>query len=277
MIRMKTIAGLIAALPGIAIAQDVPAPNTIRVVATGKASTPPDFATIDMTIRGEGRTPDAATKSLADRQKAIFGALRKLDPKMTVNTGSIAFREVRTGRCDTSGGMLGLDLAGAADAMEVMTDDLSIESNSGVPAQPKGPCRLSGHIAQSETEIVMASVKDAGTAVGLSGRLGAANARIGSFGLRDTAAAIRSASADAMRNARIRAELLATASGSRLGALISVMDNDAGGRDAFYRPMGIAPPMVLMSVQAPPPVEVAVSPKPVETNAQLIVTFAIVK
>ncbi|QQV78691.1 SIMPL domain-containing protein [Sphingomonas aliaeris] len=277
MIRMNTIAVVLAIVPGAAIAQDVPSPNTIRVIATGKASTPPDVATIDMTIRGEGRTPDAATKSLADRQKAIFGALQKLDPKLTVNTGSIGFREVRIGRCDANGGMLGLDLADAAERMEAMTDDLSTGANSGVPAQPKGPCRLSGHIAQSETEIVMASVKDAGTAVGLAGRLGAANARIGSFGLRDTAAAIRSASADAMRNARIRAELLATASGSRLGALISVMDNDVGGRDAFYRPLGIAPRIVMTSVQASPPVEVAVSPKPVETNAQLIVTFAIVK
>ena len=83
-----------AALPLSAPAQDVGRfpnrPNTIVVSASGKIETAPDFATIALTIRGQGKTPDAATTALAAKQTAIFEGLRRLDPKAEVRIGCAA-------------------------------------------------------------------------------------------------------------------------------------------------------------------------------------------
>ncbi|WP_404370326.1 SIMPL domain-containing protein [Sphingomonas sp. MMS24-J45] len=249
-------------------------PNTILVSASGKVETAPDIATMTLSIRGEGKTPDAATAALAVKQKAIFAGLRGLDPKLEVRTGDIGFREVRGGNCtnfaDSDGAM---SMAQMADDLSDAATMASTDAASGPSdANTKGPCRVVGHRATTETSIRIASVKDAGTAVGLAGRLGATNAHVENFGLRDDTAAARRALDQAMANARTQAAALAAASGSKLGPVVSIMNGDVGARS---RVMAMESYSMMMPAVAAPPIVVDITPTPVETSAQLVVTFAL--
>ncbi|MEG3122680.1 SIMPL domain-containing protein [Sphingomonas sp. GB1N7] len=262
---------ILAGLPFSATAQDLARPNTILISASGKAETPPDIATLSLTMRGEGKTPDAATTALSGKQKAVFAGLQKLDPKMIVRTGSVSIREVRKGDCN--GSMATDAMTMMADNLEAMADEMDTGGNSG---SSKGPCRIVGALAETRTEIVLTSIKDAGTAVGLAGRLGAASAEIQGFGLRDQAPALQRALFEAMANARAKAEIVARASGAKLGALVSVVDGDSNIRNRYA-----SAPQEMVLYNAPPslmqPVALAIAPTPVETTAQLVVSFAIEK
>ncbi len=273
----KSLLLLLAVIPSPLSAQamvdSLARPNTILVSASGKVETAPDMATMALSIRGEGKTPDAATAALAAKQKAIFAGLRGLDPKLEVRTGDIAFREVRGGNCANSPDSDGASMAQMADDLD---DDATMASTDAAggssTANAKGPCRVIGHRATTETSIRLASVKDAGTAVGLAGRLGAASARVENFGLRDDTAAARRALDQAMANARSQAAALAAASGSRLGPVVSIMNGDVAGR---ARVMAMESYSMVMPVAAPPPITIDITPTPVETSAQLVVTFAL--
>lgn len=268
--RGQAISVLAALLPTPLAAQGVmeqlTRPNTILVSASGRVETAPDVATMTLSVRGDGTTPDAATSALAAKQKAIISGLRGLDAGLEVRTGDIAFHEVRSGDC---GGTSGIDDMSAASMV------VNLEAIEDAPdAGPKrGPCRVTGHRATSETTIRLSAVKEAGTAVGLAGRLGATSARVENFTLRDEAAAARGALQQAMASARTQAAALAAASGSRLGPVVSIMNGEA---DRSMRLMPrqsynvAAPPAI-----APPPIVVDITPTPVETTAQIIVTFAL--
>ncbi|QNA83610.1 SIMPL domain-containing protein [Sphingomonas sp. So64.6b] len=260
-----------------ALAQTRPAASII-VSAVGKVETPPDVATLRLSLHGEGKTPDAAVSALAEKQKAVFSGLRSLDPKMDVRTGSIAIREVRSGDCGNGMFFDTTDPEMIADQLEAAADQLEAEANAvasqGNTAPTKGPCKVIGRIAQIEATVLLASVKDAGTAVGLAGRLGANQATVETFALRDEASASRRAVADAMRRAQAQAEAIASASGANLGPIISV--EDSAGRDSMtmsdigssdgYAAQALAPPII-----------VDITPTPVVTNARLTVTFALDK
>ena len=263
----------LASLPLPALAQDVGTfanrPNTILVTATGKVEMAPDIATISLTIRGEGKTPDAATAALAAKQTAVFGGLRRIDAKEEVRTGSIELREIRKGDCaNRSFGGDSMDMM--ADAMEATADVLE-SSGPG----PKGPCTVVGAVAETEATVIIASIKDAGTAVGLAGRLGASSAKIESFGLRDDSAAGRQAISQAIVQARAQAEAIAAASKAKLGPLVSVVDMEAGNFDS-RRLAATTQVFALAPALWPSPIVVDIAPTPVETRVQLLVTFALI-
>ncbi len=266
---------VLAALPAPALAQ-VPLdtkPATIVVTASGSVETAPDMATLTLTIRGEGKTPDAATSKLAAKQKAVIAGLRALDGKIDIRTGSISISEARSGDCDNRRGYTG-DPESEADALSSAAADLSDMAEDTGRKPQRGPCVVIGRVAEIETTIIMRSVKDAGTAVGLAGRLGAREAKVENFGLHDEADASNRATAQAIASARAQAQTIAVASGAKLGPLVSVVDGSDRGAPMLmmYDVMQSAAPAV-----APPPIVVDIAPKPVETNARLIVTFAIEK
>ena len=240
---------ILALLPAPLVAQDVRAP-TIVVMGAGSVQTPPDTATLSFTVRGEGATPDAATSAMAGLQKAVIQGLRSLDRKLEVQTGSVTIAQTRSSDC--------------------RDDDYRSRQLS------TGACAVTGRVASITTTIIIHSVKDAGTAVGLAGRLGASDASIEHFGLSDDADASRRALASAFAQAHAKAEAIAAASGAKLGPIVSVSDSYA---DVLRKSSS----MVVDSIQAqdlgrlPEPVVVDVSPKPVETTMRLTVIFSIEK
>lgn len=275
--RIGKLAMALALSPSAAVAQgmteNVSRANTVLVAATGTVETPPDTATLALVIRGEGKNPDAATAALAGKQKAVLAGLRALDAKLEVRTGSVSIREVHKGNCsniDLSSAMSADDLA---DGMDAAADTLEALARNDT-AIAKGPCIVSGNLAEMSATVLTGTVKDAGTMVGLAARLGASAVRIESFGLRDTAAAERQAAANAVVDARVQAQAIAAASGAKLGPLVSVTDADATARNRFRGAFaGLVARDVMML--EPPPIVVDVHPRPVETAAQLLVTFAL--
>ena len=235
-------------------------PATIVIAAVGSAETPPDTATLAVTITGAGRTPDVATAALVAKQKAVFDGIRSLDPRAQIKTGSIAIREIHGGNCSSR-------------SSDEDTIDDAADSGSPISQADKGPCRVTGHIAKVEADIEMSSVKDAGTAVGLAGRLGARNAKVDSFGLRNDSDAQRRAIEKAMTQARTQAGAIAAASGARLGPVVSVTNVNNG--DGIGDKLNDLPQLRSLLRSPLPPISLDIAPPPVQSFARLTVTFAL--
>jgi uncharacterized protein YggE len=230
------------------VATDMPAQPTITVIGVGSAETPPDIATLSIYINGEGKTPDDASAALQRKQKAIFDGLSALEPDgVTVETGNVSIQGLRSPACKN-----GSD------------DDTPILSN--------GPCAIVGYVVSSSATIRMNSVKDAGTAVGLVGRLGANKAEIDGFALRSSAESKRRATAAAFADARAQATVIAEAGGAKLGAVLVVRDDQSGGGSDI-----VVTGQLFRRNGAPAPVRIDVVPATVTTVTRLSVTFAIEK
>ena len=265
-----------AAPPAIAQSLQPPA-NTIVVAARATVETPPDTAILTLTARGEGKTPDDATRALAAKLKAITGGLRAIDPAIEIQTNSVAIGEAYAGECNRDGALpLSLDtqLDMAADALSAEADRVANGRGAKPPGKVADPCAIIGYIARSDARIKMRKVADAGTAVGLASRLGAASAGLESFDLAKDDDARTRATAAAIATARRQAQAIASGSGVKLGSIVSVVDGSSQGDTVMAMEMRSVS-LDTMTAGAPEPVPVDISPKPVTTGAQLIVTFAV--
>lgn len=209
-------------LPAAASAQ-VDQRAVIQVAGVGRVSTPADLAQISYRVSGEGSTADAASAALAAKQKAVRqGLLAVLGRDAEVTSGDVTVSETRGAQCNDAGYGYGSRLR------------LS-----------EGDCAVTGFVATSSGRVRTGAVTKAGTAVGMATRMGAGQARIETFALRDPAAARQRATAAALRDARERAAALASGAGVPLGALIQVNDGSA--------PFNEMTPFVATPVAAPPP------------------------
>jgi len=229
-----------------AIAAPAAAPPHIVVVGYGSVRTDPDIANLAFTIRGEGATSDAAATELVRKRAAIADGLAKLlCPEATLNTGELSIKEAHDKACDR--------------------EDYQ-------PRLSTGACAVRGYVASLDASLRISPVKDAGTALSLATRLGASNTQISDYSLRYPSSARRQAEAAAIADAHARALGIAAASRSRLGALISVEDQEA-------RRGGAAEIMVTArrrsDGEAPPPVVIDLKPVPIDTTATLTVTYAV--
>lgn len=223
--------------------------RTIQVTGTGIVRTDPDLAMLQINLRGEGETPDAATTDLVAKQRAVTGGLLNLlgtDSELTA--GHIDMMEVRGDGCGNGRGY------------------------GGQPRLSTGDCAVVGAIATMQMNVRTRAVDKAGTAVGLASRLGASNARIQGFALSDPDEAQGRASAVAIRAARQRAEAVAAGAGLRLGPILSMRDPasiDITVSGARAMPAAPPPP------PPPPPIAIDIKPQPIETRAQVFVNYAI--
>jgi uncharacterized protein YggE len=244
---------LLIALPSAALAQSAAViENTIQVSGTGKVTTPPNLAFVQYSLAGEGKTPDEASLALVTVRRSIVDQVGSiLGGDATPTDSDLVIMPVRGPRC---------------------------ENASGYNAQPRlsqGDCAIIGYLATSGGTIKTSQIAKAGTAVGLASRLGARDARISSFEVEDTRAAQRAALADAVADAGRQAAAIAAAAGRRLGAILSIRDQNSGYRDIVVTgsriPATHAPP----PPPPPPPVEISLSPRPIETVSRVDVTYAL--
>lgn len=255
MLRLVGLIVALAPLPAAAQSMREALPPGIVVQGQAVIKTAPDLAELAIELRGEGTTADAASRALATVQKAVIGGLTGLDPKLVYRTGAVSMRAIRKGDCAESEELIDL-------------------SERGKDAD-SGPCRVVGYLATIAAAMELRAVDKAGTAIGLATRLGASTAELKQFRLSDPAAARRAAMAAAIADARTRADALATASGARLGPVVSILD----GRDREAEVvMAIEPPQEIVG---PPqlinPVKIDVSPAPVETSAEIVIVYALIK
>lgn len=251
MIRAMTMLVSMLASVGAAtttLAQEAPR-RIIEVTGTGTAQTMPDLAMLDISLRGEGRTADAAAAALAARQVAVAkGLAALLGDGGDLTTGAVTVVQARGGDC--------------RDARD---DD------SG-PRLSSGACAVTGYVAIMQASVRTHAVAKAATAVGLASRLGASEARIDGYGLSDLNAAQARARAAAVDSACRQATALAGSAGVRLGRVMTLRDQ--AGYDIVVTGTR-APLKVPTEVMQPPPVEIDAKPRPVETRAQVYVAYAI--
>lgn len=246
--RMTLCAALL--LPSSAFAQGT-SERTIQVTGTGVVRTDPDVALLDIYLRGEGATPDDATRALATKQRAVTDGLNGLLGRGSEATASnVTVIEARGEAC--------ADARGYASRPRLST----------------GECAVIGYIATMQLALRTAAVAKAGTAAGLASRLGASDARLQSFALSDPQAAQARATTAAIAAARQQAEAVAKGAGVGLGPIMSMRDSaniEVTGARVGANAMAAPPP----PPPPAPPVEIDVKPRPIETRAQVYVTFAI--
>jgi len=235
---------------GAASAQDAPSPHVIQVMGVGRISTMPDVALIDYWTAGEGKTPDDATAALVAKQKAIIGGVSALLHGTTQITNSnLVVIAVRAPECQNNNGF-------------------------NQPRFDEGACAVIGYLATIQGTIRTSEVEKAGTAVGLASRLGARDARLQSFGLRDREAAYSAAMESAIADAKRQATAMAKAAGEKLGPILMLRDqNYRQGEDIVVTGTRVSAPPA--PPPPPAPIEIGVNPQPIETNAQVYVSFAI--
>lgn len=237
-----------------ALAQTPAVPSRqILVSAMGTARTPPDRVTVGYTVRGEGATSDEATTKLRDQVQAIrTGVQGLLRGAAEFQASQFEIAPVRSRECT----------ANSYDPPQLST----------------GPCAILGYVATMPVSVMTPRVADAGTLVGLIGRLGGLQASIARYWLSDEAPARQQAMRAALANAKAQATLIAEGSGSKLGPLTRVQDSD-------YREVTLemASPDSGTGYPPPPPpppaprapIRVDMAPQPIETNVRLMAAYAI--
>lgn len=240
---------LLGAMIGQGAAAQDRQPETIQVVASGSISTPPEIATITYRVRGEGAKPDDASRALVDRKTGIDKALASAaEVKLEIHTGDLEMTEVRGKDCRDS-------------------------DSYDAPRLSTGPCAIQGYIAEMDVTVTVSPADKAGTLTGIAAREGATGAKLESFGILDQRGAHKRAMVAAVANGTAEAEAIAAASGVKLGRLLSASDSDARvlAVDAIVaEDIGRLPGYAA-------PVTIAVSPKPVETSARLVLVFEVVR
>lgn len=234
-----------------AAAQQTVEPPQIQISATGTAKTPPDRVTVRYQVRGEGATSDEATAKLRDGAKAIrTGAEGLLRGAMELHASDLNIAAVRSRECD--------------------------QNSYGQAQLSTGPCAILGYVATMPVSIDTPRIADAGTLVGLIGQLGGLGTGVQSYWLKDDTSARQQAMRAALASAKAQAQLIAESAGSKLGPLIRVQDG--GYRDTAITVTAAA------AINAPPPppppaprvsIRVDLSPAPIETNANVMVAYAI--
>lgn len=223
-------------------------PPRITVGGSGQVFTPPDLATINYTVRGEGETNDAAVAQMVARRAKIDAGLA-LFKQIEVRASQVSVREVRGREC---------------------------QPNYGAPTLSTGACTVIGYVAELSVSVRTTLPKQAGTIVGLVGRQGASNPGLGGFALSDPGAAQRRAIAAALDDARRKAEAIAAGSHVTLGRLISVSSgngyNEIEAQDAVREGPPPPPPP---PPAPPPPIAVDLTPQPISTSATVTVSYEV--
>lgn len=239
----------LAASPAWAQDPSSPAAPSIQVVGVGIVKTAPDVASLSFDLRGEGTTADKATQMLVDRQKAIVGALSALagTNPIAIHTSDMKIEATRSPDCKGD-----------------RFDDSKRLST--------GTCAILGYVASESVDLRTKDTKDAGTFVGLAGRLGAENASIQSFDLEDSSAARAAATAKALAEARAQATAIAQGSNAPLGALLSVRNPNI---EPGFADIVVTAEKAPLPAFSPAPIVVTTLPQPIETTVRLVVTYAI--
>jgi uncharacterized protein len=224
-------------------------PSRIAVEAYGSVESQPDIARLRFEVRGEGKTSDAAARSLVSTDQAIAKSLVNFDKAIGAVDGGLAIKPLRGPNCKTRS--------------DYEDDETPMTT---------GDCAITGYQASKTVSMTTRKVTDVGTMLGLIARHGGLGAEISEFDIADNKAARSKAIAAALAEAELKAQAVAAGSKVRLGPILSVTLDRAPLDDAyvptFYRP---PPPMA----ERDEPVPIGLNPAPITTSAQVSVVYSI--
>lgn len=237
------------ALAAPALAAEVQ-PPTIAVIGSGRAERPADYALLNFTMRGEGATAPQAVKALSDAQAKLYASLPKLPgkPEAEIRSSTLLIRELRAKGCE----------------------------NRGYPLPASGDCAVVGIIATQGFQVRVTPATRAGDAASLIAQIGGVDVNVGGGGVSDESALEDAAMRDAVADAKRQAQLLAAASGVKLGAVSRVQDSQTAAVMAYANngappPPPPPPPLPVPPVQLNAPLNY--TPQPVVRTARVMMTF----
>jgi uncharacterized protein YggE len=198
---------LLAALAGTAAAQSpVPAaPRTITMSGTGTVKGPPDMADISAGVTTEAPTAAAALAANTAAMNKVFAALEKQ---------GIARRNIQT-------------------------SNFSVSPNYG-SRTPNEPPRLLGYRVSNQVHVILDDVTKVGAALDALVSAGANQMNGLNFAIKEPAPLLAKARAEAVADARLRAQQYAAAAGVTLGAVQSISEGGAEPPRPMYRMMAMA-------------------------------------
>jgi uncharacterized protein YggE len=216
--------GAAVAWPDSAISGADAAEEGITVTAVGSVKAVPDRAELMFGVTTQGATADEASSRNAARMRKVIDALKE---------------------------------AG------VRTEDIRTQNVSVSPRHSPEGKQLSGFTAENRVSVKVASAR-AGAIVDLAVANGATNTSGPSFDVSDREALYRRALADAVKEARKKAEAIGGAGGVSVGDVTRVVE---GG--------GAGPPVFLEAAARDQATTTPVEPGQEEVQATLTVTFAV--
>jgi uncharacterized protein YggE len=196
----------------------------ITVTAVGSVNAVPDRAEVVFGVTTEGATANQASSANADRMKKVLDALKA---------------------------------TGVRDA-DIRTQSVSVSQRHSPTGQ-----RLSGFTAENTVSVKVASAR-AGAIIDLAVGNGATHASGPTFDVSDRDALYRDALADAVREARKKAQAIGAAGGVSVGDVTRVVEGAEAG-----------PPVFLEAAARDQARTTPVEPGREEVQATLTVTFAV--
>lgn len=208
-------------------------PEAISVSGHAEIKAQPDVAYINMGVTTQGKTPDAASRLNATRTTALIGSLRK---------------------------------AGVA-AADIHTQGFFVQPQYDYRTQP---AVLTGYEATNSLQVTVHVLANAGPLLDTATQAGATQVGDISFDLLNRQSVQRQALTAAVRDARSRADTLASAAEVGVGRLLSLSDSTA--------PVVVERPYPMMRAtlsksadQAPTPI----SPQQIVVTADVSALYAI--
>ena len=193
------------ALAAPALAQ--PAPRTLTMTGSVTAKAAPDMADISASVATEAPTAAAALAANSAAMTRLFAALDR--------TG-VARRNIQTSNFNVS----------------------PVYSNLG----PNAPQRLTGYRVGNEVHVVLEDIAKVGATLDALVGAGANQMNGLNFTIKDPAPLLARARADAVADARLRAQQYAAAAGLTLGPIQSVSEGGGEPPRPMYRAMAMAAP-----------------------------------
>ena len=237
---------LAMSVPGVSSAADAAGPHLV-VEGRGTVSRAPDLATIRFTARGEGKTSDEAVKAMVAMREQAGQAARAVAPDSDLKDENMQVVAIHDAACKI--------------------DDDNPRLNSGA-------CAIIGYVATLPITLRTHMAQAAGTVTGVIARQTGTEPRIVGYSLANPAALELLALGAAMADARRQADDMARAGQVRLGRVLSISNTQYGGNREDEIVVTGAKQLAPSPVMAPP-VEVSITPAPVETTARVVVSYEI--
>jgi uncharacterized protein YggE len=212
---------LISAAAAPALAADA---RTISMSGHGEAKAAPDLVTVNAGVTTSAATAAAALSANTARMKQVFAALEKM----------------------------------GVPQKNIQTMNFSVSPQYSNPQGNEGP-RLTGYQVNNQVRLRLDDVAGLGKALDALVAAGANHMNGIDFAIQDPAPLLAKARADAIADARLRAETYARAAGVTLGPILSISEGGEGPR-----------PMYRMMAMAPAPVPVAAGEETISADVAVV-------
>ena len=178
---------------GLAPAAAQTAPRSLTMSGHGEVRAAPDMATLSAGVSSEAPTAAAALAANTARMQGVFAALKKL---------------------------------GVADK-DMQTANFSVSPQVTGGANNQAP-RITGYQVNNQVQVRLYDVGKLGTALDALVSTGANQINSVDFAIKDQAPMLAEARAQAVADARTKAETYAKAAGVSLGSILSISENGGG-------------------------------------------------